>query len=159
MKCLTQLYASFDPPQSPIFLESFVNPKHHKHCVIECIPVPSDLADDAPAYFKDALLNADEEWSTHRKIIDTSKGGIRRTMVKNLPFFHVWFDPNRGYGHVIEDSSAWKEWFGKEVLAGMMDLPPDLWRRPRWADKRDEKGRLDKFRQGWSNFDWTKALD
>jgi hypothetical protein len=80
-------------------------------------------------------------------------------MVKNLPFFHVWFDPNGGYGHIIEDSASWEEWFGKEVLAGMLDLPPDVWRRPKWADRRDEKRRLESFRAGWEEFDWTKALD
>lgn len=64
--------------------------------------------------FKVAIEAAESSWTHNRPIIDTSKpGGIRATMVKNLPYFHVWFEPNKGMGHVIEDHSKWPEYFGR----------------------------------------------
>ena len=52
---------------------------------------------------------SEAEWSQHKKLIDFSarKGGFRRAMVPNLPYFMVQFDHKgeKGYGHVIEGSS------------------------------------------------------
>jgi len=94
MKCLIQMFAEED--RAVIFMETVINLRKQRHTVIECIPVSYDDYDDSPAYFKDAIQKESEEWSQHRKIIDTSKNGFRRSMVKDLPYFHVWFDPNRG---------------------------------------------------------------
>lgn len=62
---------------------------------------------------QEAIKNSEGEWSQHKKLIDTSKRGFRRSMVKNLPYFHVWFSPNEGYGHVIEEEKDFPAWFGK----------------------------------------------
>lgn len=52
---------------------------------------------------------SETEWSQHKKLIDFSerKGGFRRSMVPNLPYFMVQFDykGEKGYGHVIEGTS------------------------------------------------------
>ena len=79
-------------------------------------------------------------------------------MVKNLPYFHVWFDPNRGFGHVIEDSQKWKEWFGREIIASMLDLSADKWRRPRRPTIIEEKERKTWFEARWRQYDWTRLL-
>ncbi|KAJ1559099.1 hypothetical protein HK405_012005, partial [Cladochytrium tenue] len=107
MKCLIRM--QWGRNHGVLFFEQVVNFRWHRHTVIECVPVPMDKFEDAPAYFREALNAAGEEWSQHRKIIDTAKHGFRRSMVKNLPYFHVWFEPKRGFGHVIEDSSSWEE--------------------------------------------------
>lgn len=62
---------------------------------------------------KVAIESTEGTWTQNKPIIDTSKGGIRRSMVSNLPYFHVWFEPNKGIGHVIEDHSKWPEYFGR----------------------------------------------
>ena len=49
-KCLSQM--AFAQNQGYIFMEQVINFKWRKHTVIECIPVPKDIHDDAPAYFK-----------------------------------------------------------------------------------------------------------
>eukprot|EP00842_Homolaphlyctis_polyrhiza_P006920 jgi/Hompol1/817/HPOL_002430-RA len=108
-KCLLQMAST--TKQGYIFMEQVINFQWHKHTVIECIPVPRDIHEDAPGYFKEAINSSEGEWSQHRKIIVTDKG-FRRSMVKNLPYFHVWFDPNRGYGHVIEDPGEWQQCSG-----------------------------------------------
>ena len=43
-------------------------------------------------------------------------------MVKELPYFHVWFGLDKGYGHVIEKEKSFPSWFGKEILAGIFAL-------------------------------------
>ena len=69
---------------------------------------------------QEAIKNSEGEWSQHKKLIDTSKRGFRRSMVKNLPYFHVWFSPNEGYGHVIEEEKDFPAWFGK-VNSNLLD--------------------------------------
>ncbi|KAJ3185096.1 hypothetical protein HDU87_002662 [Geranomyces variabilis] len=156
-KCLLQMFAAIN--QGVIFLEQVINFKWQKHTVIECIPLPIEHWEDASAYYKEAILASDDEWTQHRKLIDTSKNGFRRSMVKEMPYFHVWFDPSRGYGHVIENQEEWKEWFGREVVASVLDLPPDRWRRPRRIDARLNAGRMKWFLERWKDYDWTRMLE
>ncbi|KAJ3300710.1 hypothetical protein HK104_007611 [Borealophlyctis nickersoniae] len=156
-KCLIKMFA--EENKGVLFMEQVINFKWQKHTVIECIPVPMESWEDAPAYFKEAILAADEEWTQHRKLIDTGKNGFRRSMVKNLPYFHVWFDPNRGMGHVIEDDKSWQEWFGREVIGSMLELPPDKWRRPRKIDSNSRGIRMKEFVSKWKPYDWTQMLE
>ncbi|KAG1221502.1 hypothetical protein G6F67_009727 [Rhizopus microsporus] len=79
-------------------------------------------------------------------------------MVKNLPYFHVWFGLDKGYGHVIEDSNSFPYWFGKETIAGMMDIGPELWRRPKYYHQSENHYRQQEFLKYWEKWDWTAAL-
>ena len=38
-----------------IFLETCKNLRHQNHCIIECVPVPKEIGDMAPIYFKACL--------------------------------------------------------------------------------------------------------
>ncbi|KAJ1827549.1 Pre-mRNA-splicing factor cwf19, partial [Coemansia sp. RSA 2599] len=191
MKCLMRMFASQN--KGVVFLETVMTtaPSRAQHCSIECIPMPAEKAAEAPAYFKEGLLAADEEWSQHRKIIDTKrkaqaaaprgddvrdqdsnharareairKGGFRNTMTAKMPYFHVWFDPSGGMGHVIENADRFKPWFGREVVAGILDLPPSVYRKPRRL-KETRSQRLDragdwKKQFGWEKYDWTRMLE
>ncbi|KAI0243699.1 Pre-mRNA-splicing factor cwf19, partial [Massospora cicadina] len=51
-----------------VFMETVLNLTNCYHTVIECIPLPWGDAEDAPGYFKEGLLEADEEWSRHSKV-------------------------------------------------------------------------------------------
>ncbi|KAJ2739301.1 Pre-mRNA-splicing factor cwf19 [Coemansia sp. BCRC 34301] len=189
MKCLMHMFAA--KGQGVVFLETVMStvPSRAQHCTIECIPMPMAKSRDAPAYFKEGLLAADDEWSQHRKIIDTTvraptapandnvrdqdanhkqkrdairRGGFRNTMSAKLPYFHVWFNPHGGMGHVIENADRFQPWFGREVVAGILDLPPTVYRKPRKL-KESHNQRCDRAEEwktqfGWDKFDWTKAL-
>lgn len=90
-----------------IFMETVMNPTRVGwHTCIECVPIDAELAETVPMYFKKALLDADEEWSSHKKVIDTSTKGLRNAVPPNFPYFHVqWFGggyPPGGYAHIIE---------------------------------------------------------
>lgn len=166
MKSLTRFYASRD--QSVIFYENAAHMTSRKgHAAMTAIPLPHDLAETAAAYFKEAILASDEQWSQHRPIIDTlaltqragyGKQAFRKSMVKEMAYFHVWFTLDGGMGHVIEDDRRWPkgDLFTREVVGGMLDLGPEVIKRQgRW-----EKGdrRLEGFRRKWGPFDWTKVL-
>ncbi|KAJ2661321.1 Pre-mRNA-splicing factor cwf19 [Coemansia sp. RSA 1200] len=182
MKSLMQIFAALD--QTVVFLETVMStsPAKARHCVIECIPMPADKAVDAPAYFRESILAESDEWSQNRKIIDTSvkkpsgaaaadsssgvmvqRGGFRNTMTAQVPYFHVWFDYHGGLGHVIENPDTFPPWFGREVVAGIMDLPPTVYRKPRkLKESRNQRlDRADEWKKqfGWHRFDWTRLID
>ena len=164
MKALTRMY--HDQGRSVLFYENAATPHRHRHASMEAVPLPYSLGEIAPQFFKEAILTSDEEWTQHKKIIDTlarSKDGLgklafRRTLVKEMPYFHVWFEIDGGLGHVIEDSNRWPkgDLFAREVLGGMLDKGPEVVKKQgRW--RRDDP-RMEAFRRRWRKFDWTRIL-
>ncbi|KAK9478136.1 CwfJ C-terminus 1-domain-containing protein-like protein [Lipomyces japonicus] len=166
MKCLVRMYRSQN--RGVLFYENAASQNLRHHATIEAVPLPYDLIDTAPAYFREAILSSDEEWSSHQKVINTLdraiKGGLgklafRRSLVKEVPFFHVWFTIDGGFGHVIEDTYLWPkgDLFAREVIGGMLELEPNVIKRQsRWQKGADP--RLKGFRQMWDKYDWTAEL-
>ncbi|RWA14297.1 hypothetical protein EKO27_g806 [Xylaria grammica] len=164
MKCLTRLY--HEQGREVVFYENAAAPQRHMHAAMQAVPIPYDLGDTAPAFFKEAMLSADEEWSQHKKIIDTGarardglgKLAFRRSIAKEMPYFHVWFTLDGGLGHVVEDSNRWPrgDLFAREILGGMVDAEPDVIKKQgRWHRS---DGRADGFKKRWRKFDWTRVL-
>lgn len=164
MKCLTRMY--HDQGRDVIFYENAASPHRRPHAAMFAIPLPYSLGETAPAFFKEAILTADEEWTQHKKLIDTlakSKQGLgklafRRTLAKEMPYFHVWFEMDGGLGHIIEDANRWPkgDLFAREIIGGMLDLGPDVIKKQgRW--NRGDR-RVDGFRRKWKKFDWTRVL-
>ncbi|EPS36709.1 hypothetical protein H072_9724 [Dactylellina haptotyla CBS 200.50] len=165
MKCLIRMY--HDRGQDVIFYENASAPQRKRHAAIEVIPLPLEQGELAPAFFKEAFLSADEEWSQHKPIIDTAslsrkslgKQAFRRSMVKEAPYFHVWFEIDGGMGHIVENENKWPkgDLFAREVIGGMLDCEPDIIKRQgRWNKGKDR--REDDFRRQWKKFDWTQVL-
>ncbi|KAF3930439.1 hypothetical protein ABW20_dc0104325 [Dactylellina cionopaga] len=165
MKCLIRMY--HDRGQDVIFYENAASPHKKRHAAIEAIPLPLEQGELAPAFFKEAFLSTDEEWSQHKKIIDTAtlsrkslgKQAFRRSMVKEAPYFHVWFEIDGGMGHIVENENKWPkgDLFAREIIGGMLDCEPDIIKRQgRWNRGKDR--REDEFRKLWKKFDWTRVL-
>nr|POE74839.1 pre-mrna-splicing factor cwf19 [Quercus suber] len=167
MKSLTRFYHALD--KGVIFYENAAHMSSRKgHAALFAIPLPYHLADTAPAYFKEAILASDEQWSQHRPIIDTialsqkpgyGKQAFRKSMVKEMPYFHVWFGMDGGMGHVIEDERRWPkgDLFAREIIGGMLDRGPDVIKKQgRW--ERSDK-RVEGFRAKWTKFDWTTCFN
>lgn len=50
-KCLIKMFQ--EQKKEVLFIETVTNlAKQQRHCLIECIPLPSDAAEEAPIYFK-----------------------------------------------------------------------------------------------------------
>ena len=88
---------------------------HHSTRI--CSPLHSHLF-TAPL----ALLHA-EEWTSNRKLIDTSGKGLRRVIPKGFAYFHVGWKGG-GFVHPIEDEDEFPPSFGIDTAAGMLGLPP-----------------------------------
>lgn len=164
MKSLTRMY--HDQGREVIFYENAAAPHKHMHAAMMAIPIPYDQGAMAPAFFKEAFLSSDEEWSQHRKIIDTGakakegmgRSAFRRCIAKEMPYFHVWFTLDGGLGHVVENSDRWPkgDLFAREIIGGIVDADAHIIKKQgRWA-KIDS--RVDGFKKGWRKFDWTRVL-
>ncbi|EEB07004.2 complexed with Cdc5 protein Cwf19 [Schizosaccharomyces japonicus yFS275] len=165
MKCVALMFDSLN--MGVIFYENVPSPEKFVHTAIECVPVPKRMLQLAPAYFKEAILASDEEWSQHKKIIDTQaaaergagKYAFRNSMVKELGYFHVWFTIDGGLGHVVEDAEKWgsHDSLPRQVFATMLKLPQDyIRRRGKWTGGFDERELP--FKKLFSKFDWTRQL-
>ncbi|KAH0409493.1 hypothetical protein KCU90_g20819, partial [Aureobasidium melanogenum] len=166
MKSLTRMY--YEREKGVIFYENAAHMHSRRgHAALFAVPVPLHLADNAPAFFKEAILSADEEWSQHKKIIDTlansqragyGKQAFRKSLVKEMPYFHVWFNLDGGLGHVIEDERKWPkgDLFAREVIGGMLRKGPEIIKKQgRWIR---QDPRVESFRKRWEKFDWTSVL-
>jgi len=167
MKSLTRHYDAQD--LGVIFYENAAHfTSRRGHAAMQAIPVPRHLAANAPAYFKEAILAEDERWSQHKPLIDTlalsarpgyGKAAFRKAMVKELPYFHVWYSLDGGLGHVVEDERRWPkgDGFAREVLGGMLGLGVEVVKKQGRWDGGDRKS-VDGFRKKWRRWDWTRAL-
>uniref|UniRef100_A0A672LPK8 CWF19-like protein 2 n=1 Tax=Sinocyclocheilus grahami TaxID=75366 RepID=A0A672LPK8_SINGR len=140
-----------------VFLETHMNPKRQLHMVYECVPLPRELGDMAPIYFKKAIMESDEEWAMNKKVVDLSSKDIRQAVPRGLPYFSVDFGLQGGFAHVIENERKFPHYFGKEILGGMLDLEPRRWRKPIRENFDDQRKKVLKFAQWWKAFDCTKT--
>nr|XP_023422032.1 CWF19-like protein 2 [Cavia porcellus] len=139
-----------------VFLETNMSMKKHYHMVYECIPLPKEVGDMAPVYFKKAIMESDEEWSMNKKLIDLSSKDIRKSVPRGLPYFSVDFGLQGGFAHVIEDQHKFPHYFGKEIIGGMLDLEPRLWRKGIQENFEDQRKKALQFAQWWKPYDFTK---
>lgn len=165
MKSLTRMY--HNQRRDVIFYENAASPQRKKHAAMEVVPLPRGEGNRAPAFFKQAILSSDEEWSQHKKIIDTlfkarqgqGKLAFRRTLVKEMPYFHVWFHIDGGMGHVVEDTRKWPkgDLFAREIIGGILGKGPEVTKKQgHW--NREADGRVNGFRAQWREFDWTEVF-
>ncbi|GJM93479.1 hypothetical protein PR202_ga10039 [Eleusine coracana subsp. coracana] len=161
-KCLLQMFGQQD--KDVVFMETVVSlARQRRHCMIECIPVPCEVSNNAPMYLKKAIDEAEEEWSQHemKKIITTNASrNLRQVIPENFAYFHVEFGLDRGFVHVIGDENKFNAGFGLNVIRGMLRLPEeDMHRRRRHESMDKQKQAVASFMKDWEPFDWTKQLD
>ncbi|KAH0440508.1 cell cycle control protein [Colletotrichum camelliae] len=164
MKSLTRMY--HEKGQEVIFYENAAAPQRHLHAAMMAVPIPYEEGATAPAYFKEAFLTTDEEWSQHKKIIDTGarardgmgRMAFRRSIAKEMPYFHAWFTLDGGLGHVVENSDRWPrgDLFAREIIGGILDVAPDVIKKQGRWNKGDR--RVEGFKKKWRKFDWTRVL-
>ena len=175
MKSLTRMY--HDQGRDVLFYENAAAPHQRRHAALAAVPIPYEEGATAPAHFREAFLSSDEEWAQHRKVIDTEarargsggEGGaaalgrmaFRRSLAKEMPYFHVWFSLDGGLGHVVEDAGRWPrgDLFAREVVGGIVGAEPQVVKKQgRWAARGADERRVEAWRKGWRKFDWTRVL-
>ncbi|XP_040047620.2 CWF19-like protein 2 isoform X1 [Gasterosteus aculeatus] len=142
-----------------VFMETHMNLRRRQHMVLECIPLPRELGDMAPIYFKKAIMECDEEWAMNKKVVELSSKDIRHSVPRGLPYFAVDFGLQGGFAHVIENEQKFPHYFGKEVVGGMMDLEPRRWRKLIRENFDDQRKKVLRFSQWWKPYDCTKTKD
>ncbi|XP_059461046.1 uncharacterized protein LOC132190161 [Corylus avellana] len=160
-KCLILMFDKQE--KDVVFLETVMGLAQQRcHCLIECIPLPREIAEEAPLYFKQEIDEATSWWSQHnaKKLIDTSeKGGLRGAIPKNFPYFHVEFGISKGFLHVIDDETQFKSSFGLNVIRGLLKLPEEEMHRSQRYDSGElRREAVKSFVKDWEPFDWTKQL-
>ncbi|XP_033111020.1 CWF19-like protein 2 [Anneissia japonica] len=152
-RALVKMFESQD--EDIIFLETAMNLRKQRHMCIECVPVPKEIGDMAPIYFKKAIMECGSEWSQNKKLVDTHQKGIRNSVPKGFPYFSVDFAMDGGFAHVIEDEHTFAHYFGKEIIGGMLDLEPRRWRNPLRENFDHQRRKVLQFADWWKAFDIT----
>ena len=83
---LHKMFAAQD--KDVIFLETAIQLHRRPHAVVEAVPVTKEAGMDAPIYFKKALQEI-EEWTTHKKIINTAGKGLRKCVPEVRAVFNA----------------------------------------------------------------------
>ncbi|KAJ7995290.1 hypothetical protein DPEC_G00243000 [Dallia pectoralis] len=156
-KALVRMFE--DQDQDCVFMETHMNVKRRQHMVLECIPLPRELGDMAPIYFKKAIMECDEEWAMNTKVVDLSSKDIRHAVPRGLPYFSVDFGLQGGFAHVIENEHKFPHYFGKEIVGGMLDVEPRIWRKSIRQNFDDQRKKVLEFSQWWKPFDCTKTTE
>uniref|UniRef100_S4RRS3 CWF19-like protein 2 n=1 Tax=Petromyzon marinus TaxID=7757 RepID=S4RRS3_PETMA len=154
-RALVKMFAEQD--EDCVFMEANMHLKRRPHMVYECVPLARELGDMAPIYFKKAIQESDEEWAMNTKLVDLSQKDIRRAIPKGLPYFSVDFGMQGGFAHVIENEQKFPDYFGKEILGGMMDLEPRRWRKPFREPFEEQRKKVLQFAQRWKPHDFTRS--
>ena len=142
-----------------VFMETVLGSKGFWQTRLVGIPIPRNR-NDAPMYFKQAMLEQSEEWGTHNKILATSHGkGLKQTIPVNFNYFYVEWSTNNGFAQIIENNHFPAD-FGVDTLAGMLNMDPIRFQRQtQHTSPEKEKKLVLQFLEKWKPVDWTLELD
>lgn len=150
MRALNRMFTELK--KDVIFFETARHLNKRPHMQIHCIP--STNFELAPFYFKKAILESEEEWATNKQLIDLKGRDVRRAVPKGLPYFWVRFGMADGFAHVIEDQNSFPWYFAQEVIGGLLELEPKLWKKP-WK-LQNSKPKVHQFASWWKPYDITQ---
>ncbi|XP_065557201.1 CWF19-like protein 2 [Artemia franciscana] len=142
-----------------VFFESAMNLKKWPHMVTECVPLPREVGDLAPIYFKKAILESEGEWTQNKKLIELRGRDIRRAVPKALPYFSCDFGNESGFAHVIEEEREFPKNFAQEIIGGMLDLDHSIWRKPKREDFELQMARINEFKEKWKKYDFSTKTE
>jgi hypothetical protein len=155
-----------------VFLEAAVRLGSHPHCCVHAVPLPPAACADTRLYFRSALLECDDEWTSKPKIIElTAKQPAHRSVPPHFEYVHVEWGVDLSSGsegggaddsavvgamHVVEDSSKFGPDFLLDVLCGQLEQ--DTMRmRGRSAPGVDARASA-ALKKLWEPFDWTQYV-
>eukprot|EP00761_Pharyngomonas_kirbyi_P000474 gb/GECH01000474.1/.p1 GENE.gb/GECH01000474.1/~~gb/GECH01000474.1/.p1 ORF type:complete len:509 (+),score=169.45 gb/GECH01000474.1/:1-1527(+) len=155
---LVQMFAQEDN-QKVLFIEHARNFKRQRHTCIECIPLSPGIVEEAPIFFKKAIMESESEWAQNVKLVSTQGKGIKRSIPPGFPYFHAEFGLSGGFAHVIEDEREFSATFGEETILGMLHQPVSEVKNKNFKNPKKQLGSMQQFLKKWQNYDWTQELD
>lgn len=82
-----------------VFMETHINPRKRRHMVLECIPLPRELGDMAPIYFKVCMCTCFPHSDVHYVKSNTGRWLYNSLCLPSESSHGVWW----GMGHEQED--------------------------------------------------------
>jgi hypothetical protein len=127
------------------------------HFEIECVPIKHKLLEDARMYFKKAFLDQDFEWSTNKKLVDTTayKGNLTKILNENFSYVNVDFNGQGGFLHVIEDERRFNQVFLKEILCPLLKLQVHEVKYPKKIGDKELIDIVERYKEKFKPYDWT----
>jgi len=131
---------------------------------VEVVPILFSQLQDAPMFFKSAMVEQAEEFGTHNKLFNTThQKPLRSVIPKKFPYFYIsWGNiatsNYTGCAQIIESSNFCHD-FGLDTLAGMMELDPIRFQRKTKFSLDLEKRLISEFSTKWKPFDWTQQIE
>ncbi|XP_072994478.1 zinc finger CCCH domain-containing protein 59 [Typha latifolia] len=129
--------------------------QHNPHANLQVIPIPSSKASSVQKIFNLAakrlgfefsVLNTDEDSTQGRKLLRSQYNGK-----SNL--FYVEVPEGKILLHTVDDNEKFPVQFGREVLAGLSNMPDRAdWRNCK-VSKEEEVQMVEAFKQGFGEFD------
>lgn len=85
--------------------------------------------------------------------------GLRGSIPPNFAYFHVEFGLSAGFVHVLDDEESFDAAFGRNILIGLLGLPPeDMHRRAHEDGTGVQQKRAAQFADAFAPYDWTQQL-
>ncbi|KAK7067195.1 hypothetical protein SK128_003604, partial [Halocaridina rubra] len=139
-----------------VFFETVKKLRNFPHMAMHCVPLPKEMGDMAPIYFKKAIMECEAEWAQNKKLVDLKNRNVRKAVPKGLPYFFVDFAMDPGFAHVIEDEQGFPYNFAQEIIGGMLDLETNMWRKPRKENFDAQRRKVMEFSRWYREFDITQ---
>ncbi|TNN07927.1 CWF19-like protein [Schistosoma japonicum] len=126
------------------------------HTQVECIPVPKDLYNSLPAYFKKALSEIGSEWDQNHRLITLKPGGSGAygAIPPKFAYLAVEFGTtNGGFARILDEEHEISSYSGREIVAGALDKEPRLWRKPKLENFDHLRQKVVTFENLWHSYD------
>jgi len=148
-----------------LFFETAIRlDSHDRRALVEAIPVPERVFQKAKLVFKKEMIDAGSDWSavstTGKKVLETSRSKPLTHVLPrgDFPYFHVEFEMEGGFVHMIEDESAFPEDFGRGVVVGLLGLDPSLATVSSTPSHSSQQKRAMELKSRFAKHDWTHLI-
>lgn len=132
--------------------------QHGPHANLQAVPIPVSKASNVQRIFKlaakklgfeFAVVNSDSDSNEGRKLLRSQYDGKSSLFYVELPGGTILL-------HLVDDKEKFPVQFGREVLAGLLNMPERAdWRNCK-LNKDEELQMVESFKQGFSNYDPAK---
>ncbi|KAL3317712.1 hypothetical protein Ciccas_003627 [Cichlidogyrus casuarinus] len=131
------------------------------HTRVECVPVEEESLSEVRMYFRKSLMEAGSEWDANRKLVSLKKGsnGALGNVPANFAYFCVEFGvPDDGLLRVFDQPDAIPDYFGRQILADILDKTAAVWRKPKELTFGELAIKVTQLEKLWAPFDlWSQT--